>query len=250
VRIARLLAGLLLGGMLVGIAWFAGWITPPESLARRVALWATLYPASTAGGVIEPIPCEPLPRVRFYVVCTEECEGVWRIAAVKGLRTIQLANLARTPPESVPVTRRRINTIVRGERVLVTDDQARRMVEFYLRLEGLAPARLLDEADRGAVEETRTEGEEALQALAARIAEGDPLERIPIERDGGGLRSTLLYWDTARRGWPVVEMSFRMGGFGDVLDVRVRQLSSSEDEEEAAPVETAPDSSGGASGQR
>ena len=249
-RIARLLAGLLLGGMLVGIAWFTGWITAPESLARRVALWATLYPASTAGGVIEPIPCEPLPRVRFYVVCTEECEGVWRIAAVKGLRTIQLANLARTPPESVPVTRRRINTIVRGERVLVTDDQARRMVEFYLRLEGLAPARLLDEADRGAVEETRTEGEEALQALAARIAEGDPLERIPIERDGGGLRSTLLYWDTARRGWPVVEMSFRMGGFGDVLDVRVRQLSSSEDEEEAAPVETAPDSSGGASGQR
>ena len=232
-KAVRLLAGLLLGGLLVGVAWYAGWVMPPEPLARRVGVWATLYPLSTKRAAVEPIPCEPLRRIRFYVVCTEGCDGVWRIFAMKGLRTIQLANLARIPPEGVTATRRRINDIVRAERVIVDDDQARLMVEFYLRLDGLATGRLLTEADRLAVEETRTEGEEALKALADTIAEGDALARIPIERGEAGIHSTLLYWDTSRRGWPVLEIAFRLGGFGEVRDLRVRQLSISEVEEEA-----------------
>lgn len=236
-RLIRLLAGLLLGALFVGGSWYAGWVTPPESVARRVGLWAMLYPASTDGAAIEPIPCAPLRRLRFYVVCTDGCEGVWRIFAMKGLRTFPLVNFLRTPPESVPATRRRINDLVTRERTSVTDDQARQMVEFYLLLDGLTSARLLTEADRLAVEETRPEGEEALKALADTIALGDASARIPIDRDDRGIVSTLLYWDTSRRGWPVLEMRFRLGGYGEVRDLKVRQLSTSEAEEEAESAE-------------
>ena len=231
----RLLGGLLIGAAIVAVAFWNGWIMPPESLARRVGLWTTLYPASTRGAAIEPIPCAPLPRLRFYVVCTDDCRGVWRIFAVQGLQTIQLANLARIPPESVQATRRRINELVRGERVLVDEEQARQMVVFYLRLDGLAPERLLTEADRLAVDQTRAEGEEALKALADTLSAGDAAARIPIDREERGMASTILYWDTSHRGWPVLEMHFRLGGFGEVRDLKVRQLSTSEtDEDEEA----------------
>lgn len=228
----RLLAGLLIGAAIVAVAFWNAWLMPPESLARRVGLLTTLYPASTKGAVIEAIPCAPLPRLRFYVVCTEDCQGVWRIFAVKGLATIQLANLTRIPPESVLATRRRINEVIRSERVIMDDEKARQMVEFYLRVDGLAPERLLSEADRLAVDQTRAEGEEALKALAATLAEGDTAARIPIDRDDTGIIAAVLYWDTSRRGWPVLEMQFRLGGFGEVRDLRVRRLSTSETEEE------------------
>jgi len=91
----RLAAGILLGAMLVGCFWFAGWLAPPEALQRWAAAWTTLYPLPTGGAQVDLIPCEPLRRVRFYVICTEGCDGVWRIVAVKGLQTTQLANLAR-----------------------------------------------------------------------------------------------------------------------------------------------------------
>ncbi|HET8947571.1 MAG TPA: hypothetical protein VFQ07_11370 [Candidatus Polarisedimenticolia bacterium] len=230
-RWVRLLTGILLGAMLLGCFWFAGWLTPPESLQRRVALWAALYPLPTTGADVELVPCEPLPRVRFYILCTENCEGVWRIVAVKGLEVMPLANPARIPPESVTATRRRINEVVRAERIRPDDDQARRLVVFYLRLEGLAPARLLDEADRLAVEETRPQGEEALHDLADRIAEGDPLARIPIDRTDTGMDVNLLYWDTGRAGWPVLELRFRLAANGEVREVKARRLSQSPAEE-------------------
>ena len=233
-RWIRLVFGVVLGAMLVGCFWFAGWLTPPESLQRRAALWATLYPLPAAAAEIDVIPCAPLKRVRFYVICTEGCDGIWRIVAVQGLETTQIANLARTPPESVTATRRRINEVVRAERLRPDDDEARGLIDFYLRLEGLAPARLLDEADRLAVEETRSQGEEALHDLADAIAAGNPLARIPIDRTAEGMESTLLYWHTARAGWPVLEMRFRLAADGEIREVRVRSLSSSPVEHDEA----------------
>jgi hypothetical protein len=240
VRWIRLVFGIVLGAMLLGCFWFAGWITPPESLQRRAALWATLYPPPEEPAEIDPIPCAPLTRARFYVICTEGCDGIWRIVAVHGLETTQIANLARTPPESVIATRRRINEVVRAERLRPDDDEARALIDLYLRLEGLVPARLLDEADRLAVEETRPKGEEALHDLADAIAEGNPLARIPIERTAEGMESTLLYWHTARAGWPVLEMRFNLAANGEVREVRVRSLSSSPVEKEDAGEGTAP----------
>ena len=230
-RWLRLLTGILLGAMLVACFWFTGWLTPPESLQRRVALWATLYPLPIEGAAIDLIPCEPLPRVRFYTLCTEHCEGVWRIVAVKGLRTLQLANPARIPPESVTATRRRINEVVRAERIRPDEDATRQLIIFYLRLDGLAPELLLDEADRLAVEETREQGGDALRDLAERVAAGDPPARIPVERTDEGMESRLLYWDTNRAGWPVLELRFRLAADGEVRDVKVRRLSTSPVEE-------------------
>jgi hypothetical protein len=230
-RWLRLLTGILLGAMLIACFWFRGWLTPPESLQRRVALWTTLYPLPTEGAAIELIPCEPLPRVRFYTLCTEDCEGVWRIVAVKGLQTLQLANLARIPPESVSATRRRINDVVQAERIRPDEDQMRQLIVFYLRLEGLAPELLLDEADRLAVEETREQGGDAMSDLAERVAAGDPLARIPVERTEEGMEARLLYWDTNRAGWPVLELRFRLAANGEVRDVKVRRLSTSPVEE-------------------
>jgi hypothetical protein len=242
VRWLRLASGILLGAMLVGCFWFAGWLTPPETLQRRAAVWTTLYPLPTAGAEVDLIPCEPLRRVRFYVICTEGCDGVWRIVAVKGLQTTQLANLARTPPESVTATRRRFNEVIGAERVRPDDDGMRRMVAFYLRLEGLDPALLLGETDRLSVEETRPKGEEALRDLAEAIAEGNPLERIPIERTAAGAEATVLYWETARSGWPVLEMRFKLAANGEVREVRVRVLSSSAVEEEPSDAAEPPGS--------
>jgi hypothetical protein len=239
-RWVRLFSGIVLGGMLLGCFWFAGWLTPPESLQRRAALWATLYPEPTEGAAIDLIPCEPLSRVRFYVLCTEDCEGVWRIVAVKGLQVIPLANPARIPAESVTASRRRINEVVRAERIRPDDDEARRLIVFYLRLEGLAPARLLDEGDRLAVEQTREQGEEALHDLADRIAEGDSLARIPVERTAEGMDVNLLYWDTGRAGWPVLELRFRLAADGEVREVRVRRLSTSPVEAPATEEGRAP----------
>jgi hypothetical protein len=234
-RWVRLFTGILLGGMLLALFWFEGWLTPPESLQRRVALWATLYPLPTEGADIDLIPCEPLPRVRFYVLCTENCDGIWRIVAMKGLQLIPLANPARIPPESVLATRKRINEVVGGERIRPDDDEARRLIVFYLRLEGLAPGRLLDEADRLAVEETRPQGEDALHDLADRIAEGDPLARIPIERTAEGMDVKVFYWETSRAGWPVLELRFRLAANGEVREVRARRLSTSPVENESTP---------------
>jgi hypothetical protein len=227
VRWIRLFTGVLLGSMLLACFWFMGWLTPPEALQRRVALWATLYPLPTEGAAIELIPCEPLPRVRFYTLCTENCDGVWRIVAVKGLQTVQLANMARIPSESLLETRRRINEVVRAERIRPDEDAMRRLIVFYLRVEGLLPDLLLDEADRLAVEETRPQGSDAMRDLAERVAAGDPLARIPVERTEEGMDAHLFYWDTNRTGWPVLELRFKLAADGEVRDVRVRRLSVS-----------------------
>src|SRR5262249_36512073 len=152
---------------------------------------------------------------------------IWRIVAVEGLQVIPIANLARIPPESVMATRRRINEVVGEARLRPDEEQTRRLIVFYLKLEGLTPARLLDEADRLAVEETREQGDQSLPHLAARLAEGGPLARIPVERTAEGMDVHLLYWETSRGGWPVLDTRFRLPADGEVRELPPRRLSTS-----------------------
>jgi len=222
--VTRLLAGVLLGAVLVGSAWFGGWIEPPEPLARRVAAWAGVYPGPVGEAEVEPIPCSPLERVRLYVVCTRGCEDVWRVILVKGLQATLLANLGRIPAEDLATTRRRINAAVGREALRLDLEGARAMVGCYLRLDGLEPGLVLPEGGLAAVEAARAEGEEAMRAYAIGLADDGAVARIPIEATPEGFESVLLYWDTFRDGHPVLRIRMRLARDGQVREMRAEPL--------------------------
>ena len=220
----RLIAGLFLGVCLVIAVWASGLVLPPESLARRVAAFSAVYPGPVGEAEVDRIDCPPMPRVRFYLVCTADCTRVRRLMAVRGLAATLLANLNRTPPEDLKVTRGRINAVIAGERLRLDRDGAREMIGCYMRIEGLDPARVLSEGGLQDVNEARSAGEAAVRRLADSLDDTDTLARIEIEDAPDGFRAGFLYWETARAGDPVLRISLEMSGDGVLRAMRATQL--------------------------
>ena len=235
-KLGRLIAGLLLGVCLVLAAWAAGFVRPPETLARRVAAWSAVYPGPVGEAEVDPIDCAPLPGVRIYLVCTADCRGVRRLVAVRGLVATPLANLNRTPPEDLKITRGRINAVITGERLHLDLDGAREMIGCYLRIEGLDPALVLSEGGLEDVTDARAAGDEAMRRLEESFDNPQPLERIRIEARPGGYQAVFLYWDTSRAGEPVLRLTIDMSDAGELRAMRAVQV---------APLEARPGSAAG-----
>lgn len=212
------------GFILVGAAWFGGWVLPPEGLSRWVAKFVSVYPRSSREAQVAPIECLPLKRLRLYTVCTRDCQEVWRVVLVKGLQVTTLANLGRIPPETVAVTRRRINMAVGREALHLDEEGAREMIACYLRLDGLPPELVLSDGGERQVAEARATGEEAMRALAERLDDGHSSERIPIERTPQGFESEMTYWDIHRAGQPVLKIAVAIARDGQIRGVRASQM--------------------------
>ncbi len=196
---------------------------PPESLARRLAAFAAVYPGPVSEAQVERIECPPLRRLRFYVVCTQECEAVWRLVLVKGLRPTLLANLGRTPPEQLSITRHRINAAIGREALRLDAADAQEMVACYLRLEGLHPELVLTEAELAPVSEARAEGEDAMRRMTESLDDPLAARRIHVEASPEGYLSDLLYWDTWRTGAPVLRMRIGLAPSGQLRLFQVTQ---------------------------
>lgn len=223
-RTWRLIAGLFLGLCLVLTVWATGLVLPPESLARRVAAWSAVYPGPVGEAEVDPIACAPLPRVRIYLVCTSDCRAVRRLVAVRGLAATLLANLNRTPPEDLKLTRGRINAVITGERLRLDVEQAREMLGCYMRIEGLDPALVLSEGGLEDVKAARAAGDDAMRRLEEGFDEQHPLDRIRIEERPGGFQAVFLYWDTDRAGAPVLRLSIDMSVAGELRTMRAIQV--------------------------
>jgi hypothetical protein len=224
VRTWRLIAGLFLGLCLVLTVWASGLVLPPESVARRVAAWSAVYPGPVGEAEIDPIACAPLARVRIYLVCTGGCRGVRRLVAVRGLLATLLANLNRTPPEDLKVTRGRINAVITGERLRLDVEQAREMIGCYMRIEGLDPALVLSEGGLEDVRAARAAGDDAMRRLMETFDEPRPLERVQIEERPGGFQAVFLYWDTERPAAPVLRLTIDMSVAGELRAMRAIQV--------------------------
>jgi len=222
-RILRLVAGALLGVVAVALLWGLGIVQPPESVSRRIAVFAAAYPGHVAAAEAERISCPPLARLRFYVVCTEGCEGVWRIVGVRGLDAENLANLNRLPPESSDEVRLRTNEAIARERLRLDAEGARQMIGCYLRLEGLRPELLLREADREAVERARASGEEAMASVAEALDDPEALARVAVAPAADGFAARACYWDTEREGRPVLDLAWTLARDGRILAFEARE---------------------------
>jgi hypothetical protein len=224
VKAWRLLAGLFLGGSLVLAVWATGLVLPPESVARRVAAWSAVYPGPVGEAEVDPIECAPLQRVRIYLVCTDECRGVRRLVAVRGLVVTPLANLNRIPPEDLKVTRGRINAVITGERLRLDIEGAREMIGCFMRIEGLEPALVLSEGGLEDVTTARASGEEAMRRLEESFDDPQPLARVAFEEWPDGFQAVFLYWDTSRAGAPVLRLTIDMSGAGELRAMRAIQV--------------------------
>jgi hypothetical protein len=203
--------GVLLGAVLVGAAWFAGWMEPPEGLARTAAAWAAVYPGDIGGAEVERIPCPPLDgRVRLYVVCTRDCEEVWQVVLVKGLQTSRISNPGRLPAEEPGTGRRRMNAALAQEGLSLDAAGAREMAACHMRLEGMQPALVLPVGGFERVAQAREQGEEWMRDYALALDDPSAVDRIPIEETGGGFAASLLYWDTYAAGRPVLRLTMRL----------------------------------------
>jgi hypothetical protein len=222
-KLSRLLTGITLGALLVGATWWGGWVLPPESLARRLAVVAAVYPGPVGEAQVERIECPPLRRLRFYVVCTQDCDGVWRLIMVKGLQPALLINPGRTPPEPISITRHRINAAIGREALRLDADGAREMVACFLRFEGLHPELVLTEAELPLVSEARDEGEDAMRRLAESLDDPLAARRIAVEATSEGYLSDLFYWDTWRIGAPVLRMRIGLAPGGQLRLFQVTQ---------------------------
>jgi hypothetical protein len=225
VKIGRLIAGLFLGLCLVLAVWAARVVPPPESVARRVAAWSAVYPGPVGEAEVDPIACAPLPRVRIYLVCTDDCRGVRRLVAVRGLVATPLANLNRTPPEDLKVTRGRINAVITGERLRLDAEGAREMIGCYMRIEGLDPALVLSEGGLEDVTAARATGDAAMRRLEESFDDPRPLARVVIEERPGGYQAVFLYWDTSRAGEPVLRLTIDMSDAGELRAMRAVQVA-------------------------
>jgi hypothetical protein len=217
-------AGAGLGLLLLLLLWTAGVVPPPEALASRVAAISAVFPGPAGDAEVQRIPCPPLRRLRLYVVCTDGCEGVWRIVAVRGLRPENLANLNRTPPEPAEESRGRISAAVEREGLRLDAAGAREMIGCYLRLDGLHPDLVLEESDHRSLEEARGD-DEAMRRVAEGLEDPGAIARVPVEETPEGFAARFLYWQTARADRPVLEIEYRLARDGQVLSVRARALS-------------------------
>jgi len=224
VRTWRLIAGLFLGLCLVLAIWGTGLVLPPEPVARRIAVWSAVYPGPVGEAEVDPMACAPLPRVRIYLVCTGDCRGVRRLVAVRGLAATLLANLNRTPPEDLKVTRGRINAVITGERLRLDAEGARQMIGCYMRIEGLDPALVLSQGGLEDVKAARAAGDEPMRRLMESFDEEHPLDRVRIEGRPGGFLAVFLYWDIERAGAPVLRLTIDMSVAGELRAMRAIQV--------------------------
>jgi hypothetical protein len=224
VKALRVLGGACLGLLVIALLWAAGALRPPEGITRRLAAYSAVFPGPVARARVERIPCPPLERLRLYVVCTDDCEGVWRIVGVRGLGPRNLVDLGRVPPEPTETTRERINAEIAAEGLRLDLAGAREMIGCYLRLDGLHPELVLEPADREAVEGARGD-EEAMRRVAEGLDEPGAVGRIPVEEVADGFTASLLYWHTARDDRPVLEIEYRLRRDGRVESVRARPLT-------------------------
>jgi len=222
-RLVRVLFGALLGFLLLFILWFSAVLQPPEGLSRRAASWAATATTEAGEAVTERIPCPVLRRLRLYVVCTDDCESIWRIVGVWGLQPSILSDLARIPPEREGVARRRINLAVAREALALEREGAREMFGCYMRLDGLDPALILPSGGRAGATSVRGDGP-AMLDLARQLEGPDALARLEIKEGGGGFETSFAYWDTSIPGWPVVGITLRIADDGQLLDVDRREL--------------------------
>jgi hypothetical protein len=218
VKWGGVVAGILIGCLVLGMLWSANLLAPPERLSRVVAAFYAIYPGSIDGAEIDRIDCPPLRGVRLYTICTRGCEEVWRIVAVRGLRAEPLANPGRLPPEPPDLLQQRFNVLVARERLDLDTIGARRMIACVLSLNGLHPELVLGENDIAAAA-AAVGDEEAERAMVERLTASPPADHIEVEEDPNGYRSRLYYWDTARLGRPVVGMDIRMARNGVVRSV-------------------------------
>ena len=211
----RVAAGVLLGCGLLLLFWIAGIVEPPEGLSRALAVLAATYPGPGGRATSERIACPPLPRLRLYVVCTDDCEGVWRIVGVRGLAATNLANLNKLPPDSPETLRRAANGAIAAEGLHLDVRGARGLIGCYLRLAGLHPERVLRDGDRDRLEEARA-NLATLTAFAESLGDEGGVERIPILETPAGFTSRFDYWDTASAGAPIVTMTWRLRRDGTI----------------------------------
>ncbi len=221
-RILRVLSGAALAAGALLLLWGTGLLPTPERIGRRVAAFAAVYPGPWRGADVERIPCPLLGRLRLYVVCTEECDGVWRIVGVRGLRADVLANPGRVPADPPEETRRRFNRAVSREGLRLDADGAREMIACYLAVDGLSSGLVLDPPDLVAVEGARGDEDRLRDLVETLEASADP-SRIPVVETEDGFESRFLYWNVASTEWPVVEIDFRLARGGAIRALRVRE---------------------------
>ncbi len=221
----RVLLGVVLGLLLLGTLWFGAILQPPESLSRRAAAWVAIFPDNGGQAIIERIPCPGLRKLRFYVVCMNDCESIWRIVGVWGLQPRILADLARIPAERPGVARRRINSAVAREKLTLDPEEAREMIGCYMRLDGLDPALILPAGGRAAVEAARG-SEDAMLDLARDLGHQEALSRLHIRASAGGFDTRFEYWDTTHSGQPVVQIDVRIARDGQMLGVERNVLEA------------------------
>ena len=221
-RIVRIGSGALLGLLALLLLWAAGVVEPPEGLSRRLAVLSAVYPEKGDDAVAERIPCPPLRHLRLYVVCTEGCEGIWRIVGVRGLVTTNIQNLIQPPAESSLEARFRANAAIAREHLRLDARGAQEMVGCYLRLSGLSPELVLGEADAALVERSRGQGEEAMAAIAASFDDPDAAPRIRLRQMAEGYAATLLYWDRWRPGEPIERLEYLLARDGRLLSAAAR----------------------------
>lgn len=222
-RVVRVLFGALLGSLLLGILWFGAILQPPEELSRRAAIWAAGGAGEGGPAIAERIPCPVLRRLRFYVVCRDGCETIWRIVGIRGLQPRILADLGRVPPEPPGAARRRINAEVAREGLTLLKEDAREMFGCYLRMDGLDPGLILPPGGRAGVASARG-SDQAMLDLESRLRIQAALSRLPVSQSEGEFETRFEYLDTTSPGWPVVGIMLRIAADGRLLGVERRLL--------------------------
>lgn len=238
-RLLRLMVGVLLGSVALMLLWVFGFVEPPENLSRLLAVIAATYPGPGGAVTIERIPCRPMKRLRFYVVCTDDCEGVWRIVGVRGLVATTLANLNQLPPDPPEAMRRVANDAIAAERLELTGNGARELLGCYLRLGGLHPELVLTVEDLEVLGRAR-ESERAMDSLAERLEAEGTLERISVREIPGGFGARFDYWDTDSPGRPVIEMTWGLRRDGTIELYSARERSLTDGNESGSTPDTPP----------
>ncbi len=217
-KFARVLAGVALGALVLIILWFGAIVQPPEILGRKIAVYTAVFPGDVREAEVGMIPCDPIGRIRLYVVCTDGCRNTWRIVAVKGLQPRILADLGRIPREAPGAARRRFNLMLAREALQLDHEGAREMIGCYLRLDGLDEKLILPEGGRSRVQAARG-SEERTRSLISDLDHPDALSRLSLEGTTEGFESEFDYWDTSLLGRPVVEIRIKIARNGQVRSV-------------------------------
>jgi len=115
VRLLRVAAGAGIAAFGLVVLWAIGLAPVPEGVTRRLSAFEAVFPGRWTGAEVERIACPPLSGLRLYVVCTDGCDGIWKVIGVRGFRTLALVNLNRMPPEPTEEVRRRFNREIAKE---------------------------------------------------------------------------------------------------------------------------------------